>query len=224
MTFLFCNKTIIMKKLWLFSVLSLGLIFVAGCTVGTQQNAWSDDVMWVYEAWDWEMTCVLTYTSELEEGTSTIYVKGKMMKQETTATIEWEEYNISTLARDGKMYMWWDMYGEMAGFSMTYEINVAEELSSFQNLDDGTTINCTKGVKKSSVFDLPKDINFESMDSLNSLIDLDVEWDDEINLLDETEEVVDEIAEEAENVEEVVEETAEEVEEVDEEVVEEVTD
>ena len=196
-----------MKKLWLFSVLSLGLVFVAGCTLGTQQSEWSSDVMWVYKE-AWEMTCVMTYNSELEQWTSTIYVKDGMIKQDTTATVDGEEYSISTLARDGKMYMWWDMYGEMAGFSMTYDIDVEEELGSFEDMDENTTISCTKWVKKNSVFDLPKDIEFSSMDDLWDLydLDLDLEWDDMI--IEEGDEVA-EVVEEVENAEEVIEESQE---------------
>lgn len=205
-----------MKKLWLFSVLSVGFVFVAGCTLGTKQTEWSSDVMWVYKQ-AWEMTCVMTYTSELENWTSTIYVKDGMIKQDTTATVDGETYSISTLARDGKMYMWWDMYWDMAGFSMTYDIDVEEELGSFEDMDDNTTISCTKWVKKNSVFDLPKDIEFSSMDDLGDLydLDLDLEWDDMI--IEEGDEVP-EVVEEVENVEEAIEEAEELSEEVAEEV------
>ena len=210
-----------MKKLWLISALSLGLVFVAGCTLGTQQTEWSSDVMWVYKQ-AWEMTCIMTYNSELEEGTSTIYVKDDMIKQDTTATVDGETYTISTLARDGKMYMWWDMYGDMAGFSMTYDIDVEEELGSFEDMDENTTISCTKWVKKNSVFDLPKDIEFTSMDDLGDLYDLDLEWDDMI--IEEGDEVA-EVVEEANEVEEAIqEETVETTEEVVEEVAEEVVE
>lgn len=209
-----------MKKLWLFSVLSVGLILLSGCSLKwtPSQTAWSDDVMWVYKE-AWEMTCLMTYKSDLEEWTSTIYVKDGMIKQETSATIDGEDYSISTLARDGKMYMWWDMYGEEAGFSMTYNINIEEELGSFEDLDENTTISCTKWVKKNSVFDLPKNIEFSSMDDLGDLMDLDLEWDD--MLIEEGDEVA-EVVEEANEVEEAIqEETAgvseEAVEEVEEE-------
>lgn len=207
-----------MKKLWLFSILSVGLILLSGCTLkwGTTQSAWSSDVMWVYKQAE-EMTCTMTYSAEMEEWTSTIYVKNGMIKQDTTATVDGETYSISTLARDGKMYMWWDMYGDAAWFSMTYDINVEEELSSFEEMDDNTTISCTKWVKKDSVFDLPKDIEFASMDDLGDLYDLDLEWDDMI--IEEGDEV-DEVLEEVENVEEAI----EEAEEVSEEVVEDTTE
>jgi hypothetical protein len=36
------------------------------------------------------------------------------------------------------------MYGDMAGFSMTYDIDVEEELGSFEDMDENTTISCTK--------------------------------------------------------------------------------
>lgn len=212
-----------MKKLWLISALSLGLLFVSGCTLGTQQSEWSSDVMWVYKE-AWEMTCVMTYNSELEQWTSTIYVKDGMIKQETTATVDGETYTVYTLGRDGKMYMWWDMYGEMAGFSMTYDIDVEEELGSFEDMDEDTTISCTKWVKKNSVFDLPKDIEFSSMDDLAGLYDdVNLEWDDTIN--EEFNGVVEEevVAEEPVAEEPVVEENVveeEAVEEVAEEVIE----
>ena len=81
-----------MKKLWLISALSLGLVFVAGCTLGTQQSEWSSDVMWVYKQAE-EMTCIMTYSAEMEEWTSTIYVKNGMIKQDTTATVDGETYS-----------------------------------------------------------------------------------------------------------------------------------
>lgn len=209
-----------MKKLWLFSVLSVGLILLSGCTLkgGTNESTWSSDVMWVYKQAG-EMTCLMTYTSDLEEWTSTIYVKDGMIKQETTATIDGETYTISTLARDGKMYMWWDMYGEEGWFSMTYDIDVEEELGSFEDMDENTTISCTKWVKKNSVFDLPKNIEFSSMDDLGDLMNLDLEWDD--MLIEEGDEVA-EVVEEANEVEEAIqEETVEATEEAVEEVAEE---
>lgn len=196
-----------MKKLGLISALSLGLLVLAGCTLGNKPQEWSSDVMAVYNE-SKEMTCTLTYTSESEEWTSIIYVKDWMMKQDTTATVDWEEYTIYTLARDGKMYMWWDMYGETAWFSMTYDIDIKEELGSFEDMEEGTTVSCVKWVKKNSVFDLPKDIEFQSMDDLYSDIELNVEWD-EMDNNELVEEAIEEVVEQ-EPVEEIVEEVSEE--------------
>lgn len=202
-----------MKKLWLISVLALGLVFVAGCTT-TQKG--SSDVMAVYNEAK-EMTCTLTYTSDVEEWTSIIYVKDGMIKQDTKATLDGEEYAIYTLARDDKMYMWGDIYGEDAGFVVDYDLDVEEELWAFDEMEDGTTISCVKWVKKDSVFDLPSNISFGSTDNL---LDLGEE-----DLLDLSEEVAEETIEEAEEVvEEAAEEATEEVEEVAEEVVEEVSE
>lgn len=163
-----------MKKFGVFSILTLGLILVAGCTL-TQNQEWSSDVMAVYNQSN-AMTCNITYTAEWEEWTAVLYVKDGMIREDTTATVDWEEYSISTLAKDGKMYMWWDIYEDNAGFTFDYDLDMNEELSSFTELDEWTTISCVNGVKKSSVFNVPNNVEFSSMNDW--LGDVDMEWDD----------------------------------------------
>ncbi len=197
-----------MKKIGVISALALGIVLVSGCTNKATQNG-SSDVMSVYKDWNGEMTCTLTYTSEDEAGTSVIYVKNGMMKQDTTAQFEWEEYTIYSLAKDGTMYMWWDMYGngDTAWFSMTYDFNLETELSTLDDEEEWTTISCVKGVKKDSVFNLPN-IEFTSMDELS---DLDVDlWGGDENIPDEADTPVVE-EENEEEVQEAVEETVEEI-------------
>ena len=197
-----------MKKLWLISTLSLGLVFVAGCTIGQKG---SSDVMSVYNESN-EMTCTLSYSSDIEEWKSTIYIKDNMFRQDMQWNYNWEDYAMYSIAKDGKLYTWWDIYGDI-GIVEDYELDIDDLLWAFEDIDDNTTISCVKGVRKSSVFDLPKDVSFDSADDLFEL------WDEDLLGLTEelgdediaNEEVVnEEVADEAEvNEEAVAEEVAE---------------
>jgi len=204
-----------MKKLWLVSALSLGLVLLAGCNTTTTQTpvtiTSSEDMISFYnEAKD--VTCVLNYDSWEEQGVSTIYIKDWMIKQDTKSTVGEDSLSMYTLARDNQMYVWWDIYWEGVWFYASYDLNVEEELSAFDEMDEYTKISCTKGVKDDSVFTLPSDIEFTSMDEW-----LDTEYDE--GLWEYENETYEEYVEE-ENNEEVVEENVEE-ENVAEEVVEE---
>ena len=196
-----------MKKLWLVSALSLGLVLLAGCTPATQnavEITSSEDMITMYNDTN-AITCYLNYSDGKEEWTSTMYIKDGMISQETKSTVDWQDATMYTVARDGKMYVWGNLYGEWVWMSVTYDIDVNEELAGFDEVDENTTVKCTKGVKSDSVFDLPNDIEFTSMDDLLTIWDEYIE-DEEIENIEVNEEQPTE-----ENVEEVVEETVEEV-------------
>lgn len=210
-----------MKKLWLVSALSLGLVLLAGCNTPATQTpvtiTSSEEMISFYnEAKD--VTCILNYDSWEEQGVSTIYIKDWMIKQDTVSTVGEDSLSMYTLAKDNQMYVWWDIYWEGVWFYASYELNVEEELLAFDEMDEYTSIACTKGVKDNSVFALPTNVEFTSMDDwLES--DYDEEYDEEYN-----EEYNEEENYEEENYEEeVVEENVEE-ENVEEEVVEEVNE
>jgi hypothetical protein len=194
-----------MKKLWLVSALSLGLVLLAGCNTPTSQvtiNS-SDDMISMYEDAH-AITCNLAYSDWVEEWTSVMYIKDGMISQETKSTSDWEEVTMYTVAKDGKMYVWGNVYGEWGWMSVTYDMDINEELQWFDDVDENTTVKCSKGVKSDSVFELPTNIEFTSMDDLLNY------WDDTYY---EVEENVEDIAEEIneEVTEEVTEEVAEEV-------------
>ena len=194
-----------MKKLWLVSALSLGLVLLAGCNTPTSQvtiNS-SDDMISMYED-AYAITCNLAYSDWVEEWTSVMYIKDGMISQETKSTSDWEEVTMYTVAKDGKMYVWGNVYGEWVWMSVTYDMDINEELQWFDDVDENTTVKCSKGVKSDSVFELPTNIEFTSMDDLLNY------WDDTYY---EVEENVEDIAEEINEVvtEEVAEEVAEEV-------------
>lgn len=173
-----------MKKLWLVSALSLGLILLAWCNPTATQAPVeidsSDDMISMYNEWN-AMTCNLTYNSADEQWTSIMYIKDGMISQETESTIDGENVTMYTLARDGKMYVWWNVYGEGVWMSATYEIDIEEELQWFDEVDENTKVSCAKGVEDDSVFNLPTNIEFTSMDEW-----LNYAGDEEISLeLDE---------------------------------------
>lgn len=190
-----------MKKLWLVSALSLGLVLLAGCNTPSNQvtiNS-SNDMISMYEDTH-AITCNLAYSDWVEEWTSVMYIKDGMISQETKSTSDWEEVTMYTVAKDGKMYVWGNVYWEGVGMSVTYDMDINEELQWFDEVDENTTVKCSKGVKSDSVFELPTNIEFTSMDDLLNY------WDDTYY---EVEEDVEDIAEEIN--EEVTEEVAEEV-------------
>lgn len=212
-----------MKKLWLVSALSLGLVLLAGCNTTSTQTpveiTSTEQLMSMYNETK-AITCNITYSDEEEEWTSVMYIKDGMISQETKSTMEWEEATMYTMAKDGKMYVWWSVYGEGVWMSATYELDLEEELQWFDEVDDNTKVTCTKGVKNNSAFNLPSDIEFTSMDDLFGYDLEDYEYDEsdlneEFNWVeanegnDEAEENIEnEVAEEngvvEENVEEVV--------------------
>ena len=196
-----------MKKLWLVSALSLGLVLLAGCTPATQnavEITSSEDMITMYNDTN-AITCYLNYSDGEEQWTSTMYIKDGMISQETKSTVDWQDATMYTVARDGKMYVWGNVYGEWVWMSVTYDIDVNEELAGFDEVDENTTVKCAKGVKSDDVFNLPNDIEFTSMDDLLTIWDEYIE-DEEIENIEVNEEQPTE-----ENVEEVVEETVEEV-------------
>lgn len=195
-----------MKKLWLISALSLGLFLLAGCTPATQnavEITSSEDMISMYNDTN-AITCYLNYSDGEEEWTSTMYIKDGMISQETKSTVDWQDATMYTVARDWKMYVWGNVYGEWVWMSVTYDMNINEELAGFDEVDENTTVKCAKWVKSDSVFDLPKDVEFTSMDDLLTIWDEYIE-DEEIENIEEVEEQPVE-----ENNEEVVEENVEE--------------
>lgn len=155
-----------MKKLWLVSALSLGLILLAGCTPATQNSVEitsSKDMISMYNE-SKALTCNLTYESENEQWTSVMYIKDGMISQETTTNLEWEEATMYTLAKDGRMYVWGNVYGEGVWMSASYELDLEEELWWYDEISEDTKVTCVKWVKNNSVFDLPTDVEFTSMD------------------------------------------------------------
>ena len=195
-----------MKKLWLVSALSLGLLLLAGCNTVTTQGGGvsidsSDDMISMYNA-SKAITCNLSYDSEEEQWTSVMYIKDWMISQVTNSTMDWEDVTLYTLARDGKMYVWGNVYGEGVWMSASYEMDIEED----------TKVSCAKWVKDDSVFNLPTDVDFTSMDEwLSYDVDEDYSMPQQV---EEGDEVVAEGVEEnnevvAEAVEEVVEEVTE---------------
>ena len=157
-----------MKKLWLVSALSLGLLLLAGCNTVTTQSGGvsidsSDDMISMYNA-SKAITCNLSYDSEEEQWTSVMYIKDWMISQVTNSTMDWEDVTLYTLARDGKMYVWGNVYGEGVGMSASYEMDIEEELKWFDEVEEDTKVSCAKWVKDDSVFNLPTDVEFTSMD------------------------------------------------------------
>ena len=156
-----------MKKLWLISALSLGLVLLAGCNTPSSQvtiNSSADMIALYNESK--AMTCTMSYSVDNESGTSTIYIKDSMIRQDTASNVDWEEITVYTLARDGKTYAWGNLYGENVWMYITYDMDVEEELTAFDELDSATKITCAAWVKDDSVFELPTDIEFTSMDDL----------------------------------------------------------
>lgn len=199
-----------MKKLWLVSALSLGAVLLAGCVTTSKPVTItsSDDMINLYNE-SKAMTCTLEATAEWESAVSTMYFKDWMISQTSKVVSEWEEYNDHALARDGMMYGWGDSYGD-AGMYMEYEINVEEELGWFGELEEWTTLTCVKWVSDNSVFDLPSDIEFTSLNDLFWGDEYyDEEYSEEYNEENLEENIEEEVVEE--NVEE---EVVEEVEEV----------
>ena len=196
-----------MKKLWLVSALSLGLVLLAGCTTSKPVTITSsEDMMAIYNV-SKAMTCTLDATSEEQTATSTMYFKDWMISQISKIVSEWVEYNDHALARDGKMYGWWDSYGD-GWMYMDYDIDVEEEIWEFGEQEDWTVLKCSNWVKDNSVFNVPSDIEFTSLNDLFWGDEYYEEYSDEYNE-EYTEENVGEVVEE--NVEEVVEENVEEV-------------
>jgi len=208
-----------MKKLWLVSALSLGLVLLAGCNNTTPaQNlvevTSAEDMMSMYNE-SKSITCNMDYSNG--EETSTIYIKDDMISQEIISNVEWEEGTLYRIARDGKMYIWGSVYGENVWISTSYEVDMEEELWWFDEMDDSIKVSCAKWVKNNSVFDLPTDVEFTSMDDLYDYVDdyvdeYDYEYlDEENNEVEENNEEwnaeVEENVVEEENV--VVEETVE---------------
>ena len=205
-----------MKKLWLVSALSLGLLLLAGCNTVTTQGGGvsidsSDDMISMYNA-SKAITCNLSYDSEEEQWTSVMYIKDWMISQVTNSTMDWEDVTLYTLARDGKMYVWGNVYGEGVWMSASYEMDIEEELKWFDEVEEDTKVSCAKWVKDDSVFNLPTDVDFTSMDEwLSYDVDEDYSMPQQV---EEGDEVVAEGVEEnnevvAEAVEEVVEEVTE---------------
>ena len=188
-----------MKKLWLVSILSFGLILLAGCNTWKPTegagDSWikqessntsivnsessnfeifstynesdkisnSNEMISIYNESN-EMTCNLVYNAENEEWISVMYVKDWMISQKTESTFEWEKMIMYTLAKDNKIYVWWNVYGEWIWMSASYEINMEDELKWFDEVEDSTKVYCIKWVKDDSVFNLPTDIEFTSVD------------------------------------------------------------
>lgn len=185
-----------MKKLWLISAMSLGLVLFAGCsqvsTPVTINN--SQDVIDLYNEAN-TITCVMNYDSNDEQWVSNIYIDKWMIRQDTTSTVWDDVLSMHTLARDGRMYVWWDLYWDDMWYSVSYDLDIIWELSAFDEMDEYTSMTCTKGVKDDSVFVLPNNLEFTSMDDF--LNEDEYYWDEEVLGLEwEVEEVVEEVNEE----------------------------
>jgi len=172
-----------MKKLWLVSALSLGLVLLAGCTPAAQKSVTitnSEEMISFYNDAK-SVTCVLNYDDGEEKWVSTIYINNSMIKQDTVSLLGEDSLSVYTLARDGQMYIRWDIYWDGVWFNASYELDIEGELSAFDEMDGYTTsITCTKGVKDTSVFAIPTDVEFTSMDEW-----LDSEYDEWLVELDE---------------------------------------
>ena len=155
-----------MKKLWLISVLSLGLVLLAGCGNNASKGqvvSNGNDMLSIYQN-DNAMTCTLEYVTEEEQWTSVMYIKDGMIYEIDESTIDGEEVNRHTLARDGKVYVRGNRYWDWVWMSITQEVNVEEELLAFEEIEENTEISCVPWVKNDSLFEIPNDIDFTSMD------------------------------------------------------------
>lgn len=166
-----------MKKLWLISALSLGLVVLSWCNNVNQHSVEvksSDDMVSMYSESN-ALTCNLSYSEWEGEGTSVMYIKDGMISQVTKSNDNGEDMVMYTLAKDGKMYVWWNVYGEWVWMSASYDVNLEEEFKWFDEVAEDTKVSCAKWVKDNSVFDLPKDVEFTSMDEW---LDYDYDYED----------------------------------------------
>ena len=156
-----------MKKLWLISALSLGLVVLAWCTTSKPVTITSSDDMANLYNESKEMTCTLSFADEEWSATYTMYFKDWMISQlSKEVTADWEEYNDYALARDGMMYGWWDSYWD-GWMYLEYEMDIADEFwELYDSLGDTETLTCVKWVKDESVFEKPANIEFSSLNDL----------------------------------------------------------
>jgi len=176
-----------MKKLWLVSALSLGLVLLAGCNAGrpsqttenpdnkqmTQTSAASitnsDDIISLYNESN-AITCIIRSTDNTES--ATMYIKDWMITQRIESLYdEWENIVMTELVRDGMSYIWWDLYEDWFWTSATFEAGLEEALQWFDRILSEAETTCTKWVEDDSVFNLPADIEFTSVDDLMNVDD-----------------------------------------------------
>lgn len=189
-----------MKKLWLISVLSLGLVMLAGCSTNKPVTITNSDDMFAIYNESKAMTCTLTTSDEEQwDAVFVIYFKdGALSQSSKITTLDWEVYNDYAVAKDGVTYWWGDSYGEN-GFSLTEDVSVDDMIREFWDVEDWSTVTCVKWIKDNSVFDIPSNVEFISADDLFWDIDyyddvdyLDDEYDEYYNIEEETNEEVEE--------------------------------
>lgn len=156
-----------MKKLWLVSALSLGLVLLAGCTTNKPVTISNGDEMLEFYNNTKEMTCTLNVVDEEEwEALLYMYFKDWMLSQTSKiTTLDGEVYNDYAIARDGVTYWWGDQYGEN-WISYEEDIDVADIIWDFGEVEEWTTVTCVKWVKDDSVFNVPSDVEFISANDL----------------------------------------------------------
>jgi len=198
-----------MKKLWLVSALSLGLILLAWCTTNKPVTIKNSDDMLAFYNNNKEMTCTMNIVDEEEwEAELYMYFKDWMLSQTSKiTTLDWEVYNDFAVAKNWTTYWWWDSYGEN-WLSYDEDIVVEDIIWDFWDIEEWTTVTCVKWVKDNSVFDVPSDKEFISANDLFSWTLDDYYYDEYVEDWDE---YVEDGAIVEENNEWVIEETIEEV-------------
>ena len=173
-----------MKKLGIYSMLALGLVLLAGCdnqTTSVKLSELSD-----FYSNNHTMTCKVTQEIDWINSSFVIATKDNMLRQDIIQTYEWETYHISELIKDWVAYAWWDDYGENIWVSMAYDMEIWDTFKlSDEDITDDTVLTCIKWVNDLDIFELPSDIEFTSMDDLMLEFedtDIDIEWEDEVNL------------------------------------------
>jgi len=195
-----------MKKLWLISVLSLGLVVFAWCTTNKPVTITSgEDMVNLYNG-SKAMTCTLNFSDEDWDANYSMYFKDWMISQVSKrVNSDGEEFVDYALARDGMMYGWWDSYGD-AWMYLEYEMDIESELwDLYDSLEGEDKLTCVKWVKDNSVFNKPANIEFASLNDLFWGIEYDEEYGEEYGELEEDNEVVEENVEVEAEAEEVTE-------------------
>jgi len=169
-----------MKKLWLISALSLGLLLLAGCNNSSSVTInSSDDLISLYNSKN-AITCNVDFSVEDAQATSTLYAKDWVIAVNIKSIVDWNVGAESYLMKDDKIYAWGDYYWDGIGLYNTYEFDFIEELKWFVPTDENTVLKCSKWIKDNSVFNLPSNIQFASVDEY-----VDYEEDEYNNEYDE---------------------------------------
>ena len=120
----------------------------------------TEEIMEIYNK-NKALTCEISYyESEDDYGSWMIYVKDNKLRENFNIYNEW---NISTLMKNDKLYVRWDALWTGMGMVADAESTALEELEAL--LDDETYRfkNCNEAVKNINAFELPSNIRFKSI-------------------------------------------------------------